>query len=347
LTVTQILRAGVCALSLVAAAVAAAAAEPPAFVPVLQTDFPDPFVLLAGDTFYAYATNTGRGDRNVQLASSKNLADWSLVKDEAGKPRDAMPELPPWAKRGWTWAPEALKMDGGYRLYFTAKDKKSGQQCVGVASSGDPQGPFTSQATEPLVCQHELGGTIDASPFRDADGNLYLYFKNDGNAVHKPVHLWVQRLTADGNAVAGEAKPVLKADASWEGDLIEAPSMARIGDKYLLFFSANDFGWPDGTRLSPYAMGYASCGGPEGPCTVAAGNPLLHSFNASIGCLSGPGHQAPFQVGARWFVAFHAWAASPGCRKLEDARYLYVAPLIAKDGVPAVGVSLRPTAPKP
>jgi beta-xylosidase len=324
----------------------AQAADPPAFVPVLESDFPDPFVLPAGDTFYAYATNGGRGDRNVQLAASQNLADWALVKDASGKPRDAMPDLPPWAKKGWTWAPEVLKVEGGYRLYFTAKDKKSGQQCVGAAFSADPQGPFTSAATEPLVCQHELGGTIDASPFRDADGRLYLYFKNDGNAARKTVQLWVQPLSADGNAVAGEAKPVLKAGAAWEGDLIEAPSMARIGDKYLLFFSANDFGWPDAARLSPYAMGYAACIGPEGPCKEAPGNPLLHSFSASIGCLSGPGHQALFQVGARWFVAFHAWSATPGCRKLDDARFLYIAPLIVQDGTPRVAVSLRPSAAK-
>jgi beta-xylosidase len=340
------LRRSLVSLALLAAAAAAPAAEPPAFVPVLETDFPDPFVLLAGDTFYAYATNSGRGDRNVQLASSQNLMDWALVKEEAGKLRDALPALPPWAKRGYTWAPEVLKVAGGYRLYFTAKDKKTGQQCVGVAASPDPAGPFTSNAPEPLVCQHDLGGTIDASPFRDGDGSLYLYYKNDGNAERKAVRLWVQRLTADGTAVTGEAKPVLKADAAWEGDLIEAPSMAKIGEHYLLFFSANDFGWQDGARLSPYAMGYATCDGPEGPCAAAPGNPLLHSFNASIGCLSGPGHQALFQVGARWFVAFHAWSASAGCRKLDDARFLYVAPLIVKDGAPRVGVSLRPSAKK-
>jgi beta-xylosidase len=325
-----------------AAAAPASAAEPPAFVPVLETDFPDPFVLLAGGTFYAYATNTDHGERNVQLASSANLADWSLVKDSDGKPRDAMPELPPWAKRGWTWAPEVMKTGGGYLLYFTAKEKKTGLQCVGVAASADPRGPFTSDAAEPLVCQRDLGGTIDSSPFRDSDGKLYLYFKNDGNAVHKPVQIWVQPLAADGLSVSGEAVALLKPDAAWEGSVIEAPSMARIGDSYALFYSANDFAWPESMRLSPYGIGYATCRTPQGPCTDAPDNPLLHSFNASVGCLSGPGHQALFQVGPRWFIAFHAWSASPNCHPLDWKRFLYVAPLIWKDGKPAVGISLRP-----
>ena len=40
------------------------------------------------------------------------------------------------------------------------------------------------------------GGTIDPSAFRDADGALYLYYKNDGNnpAVLKPSQLFVQTL---------------------------------------------------------------------------------------------------------------------------------------------------------
>lgn len=310
-------------------------------MPVLETDFADPFVLLADGIFYGYATNTDRGTVNVQLASSRNLADWALVEDAGGHPKDAMPELPPWARRGWTWAPEVLKTGTGYLLYFTAKEKKTGLQCVGVAASADPQGPFTSDAAEPLVCQRDLGGTIDASPFRDSDGQLYLYFKNDGNAARKPVQLWGQRLAPDGLSLAGEPAPLLKAEKGWEGSLIEAPTMVHSEKGYDLFYSANDFAWQDNAALSPYAFGYAACDGPLGPCRHEK-EPVLHSFNAEGTCLSGPGHQAIFRVGPRWFVAFHAWSATPSCHKLDWKRYLYVAPLLWKDGVPAVGISLRP-----
>jgi beta-xylosidase len=325
-----------------AAAVPALTAEPPAFVPVLTTDFPDPFVLLAGGTFYAYATNSEH--INVQVATSKNLADWAIAEDPArpGYPLDALPTLPPWAKSGRTWAPEVLKSGSGFVLYFTARSRKRDMQCIGAATSASATGPFVSQAEEPLVCQDDLGGSIDPSPFRDSDGKLYLYFKNDGNAVRKPTQLWAQPLAPDGLSVTGEAVALLKADTPWEDSLIEAPSMARVGDTYALFYSANDYAWPDSMRLSPYGIGYAICSTPQGPCADAPENPILHSFNASIGCLSGPGHQALFQVGPRWFIAFHAWSASPGCRRLDWKRFLYVAPLIWKDGKPQVGISLRP-----
>jgi hypothetical protein len=119
--------------------------------------------------------------------------------------------------------------------------------------------------------------------------------------------------------------------------------MVRSPVGYELFFSGGFFGWnPEEGGLSPYAMGYASCTGPLGPCTASRDNPLLHSFNdRDAGCLSGPGHQSIFTVGARTFMSFHAWEASSGCRKQDDRRYLYIAPLFWKDGKPQIGPSLR------
>jgi hypothetical protein len=112
---------------------------------------------------------------------------------------------------------------------------------------------------------------------------------------------------------------------------------------YELFFSGGFFGWNvEEGGLSPYAMGYASCTGPLGPCTAAKENPILHSFNdREAGCLSGPGHQSIFQVGTRMFISFHAWEASSGCRKQDDKRYLYIAPIFWKDAKPQIGPSLR------
>jgi beta-xylosidase len=327
-------------LAAVSATGAASAADTP-FAPVLSSEFADPFVLTLDDGWVAYATNDS-AKVNVPMAVSTNLADWQRVPGADGKGRrDAMPELPAWAKKGWTWAPEVLKADKGYILYFTARDRDSDRQCVGAATSANPLGPFAAAAA-PIVCQKDLGGTIDADPFRDSDGQLYLYFKNDGNAVRKPAQIWVQKLSADGLSVSGAATPLLKADTDWENGVVEAPSMVRHDGRYYLFYSASYFGWNADQRLSPYAMGYATCAGPVGPCTDAPENPILHSFSGKEGCISGPGHQAVFEAAGRSFIAFHAWAATPGCRPLDPDRYLYVSPLIWKDGKPAIGVSLRP-----
>ena len=329
-------------LSAVAAIVApaAGAAADPSFVPVFREDFPDAFVLLQGSRFIAYATNNGP---NVPMAMSSDLVHWTFVGDANGKPRDALPTLGSWAKKGFTWAPEVIQLGGRYLLYYTASDRRKNAQCIGVAVAADPLGPFVDSNPDPILCQTDLGGSIDASPFRDADGKLYLYFKNDGNRVHARTSLWGQALSPDGLTVSGQPVELLKDDQKWEDRVVEAPTMVRSPLGYELFFSGGFFGWnPEEGGLSPYAMGYASCSGPLGPCTAAAQNPILHSFrDRDAGCLSGPGHPSVFAVGARRFISFHAWEATPGCRKQDNRRYLYVAPLFWKDGRPQIGPSLR------
>ena len=329
-------------LIIAALALAGPARADPPFVPVFTTNFPDPFILPAGSEFLAYATNAEEGRANVQMARSTNLVDWEFVRDGEAL-HDAMPDLPPWAREGWTWAPEVIRHQDVYLLYFTAKERSSGKQCVGVASSTDPRGPFTSAATEPMVCQRDIGGTIDPHAFRDRDGQLYLYFKNDGNAIGRRTEIFVQRLADDGLSLVGEPVSLLRNDERWEAHVIESPTMVRNGDSYVLFFSANHFGWEEHQRLSPYAMGYARCEGPMGPCVDAEENPILYSYNnREAGCLSGPGHQAVFEAGGRQFIVFHAHGASSGCRRAELGRWMYIAPLLWQDGTPQIGVSLRP-----
>jgi beta-xylosidase len=331
-------------LGAVALSGAAAAQNPPPFVPVYETNFPDPFIVPHGGKFLAYATNAERGAANVQMAVSSNLIDWAPLR-QGDKLHDAMPTLPPWAQVGWTWAPEVIRNGERYLLYFTAREKRSGRQCTGVAASADPMGPFVSTAAEPLVCQRELGGTIDATPFRDGDGQLYFYYKNDGNAIRKPTEIFVRRMSADGMALTGPEVSLLRNDRPWEAHVIESPTMVRQGKNYVMFFSANHFGWEPHQRLSPYAMGYARCEGPMGPCTDAPNNPILHSYNdAQAGCLSGPGHQALFEAGGRQFIVFHAHGARAGCRNANKGRYMYIAPLNWRGAEPQIGISLRPAA---
>ena len=327
-----------------AAALCVAAAPEPSFVPVFRQDFPDAFVLPHGGQFIAYATNNGP---NVPMAISSDLVHWTFVGSADGKQRDALPKLGSWAKEGFTWAPEVLQLGDRYLLYYTASDRRKNAQCVGVAEATDPLGPFVDSRPDPIVCQTDLGGTIDADALRDSDGKLYLYFKNDGNRVHARTSLWGQPLAPDGLSVTGRPVELIKDNQAWEERVVEAPTMVRSPSGYELFFSGGFFGWnPEEGGLSPYAMGYASCVGPLGPCTAAKENPILHSFDdREAGCLSGPGHQSIFTVGRRSFISFHAWQATSGCRKQDDRRYLYIAPLFWRDGKPQIGPSLRERAP--
>ena len=151
--------------------------------------------------------------------------------------------------------------------------------------------------------------TIDANPFRDSDGKLYLYYKSDGNAVRKASYIWGQQLSADGLKVVGEAKPLIKDDAKWEWGLVEAPAMVRSPGGYQMFYSAAFFGWDPNERLSRYATGYAVCAAPLGPCKDAPENPILNSFNDRQGM---PRGRTPGQLSccARTFMRVRLAAAA-------------------------------------
>jgi hypothetical protein len=149
---------------------------------------------------------------------------------------------------------------------------------------------------------------------------------------------------ADGLSVAGPATDLGMTDKdAWEQNVIEAPSMVRTRDGLVMFYSGGYFGWNDNQRTSPYAMNYAMCTGPLGPCRDAGPKPILYSFNDSkgSGCLSGPGHQTIFRANGGTFIAFHGWATTAGCRKAKDARQMYVAPFGWEQGKPVIAPSLR------
>ncbi len=287
--------------------------------PVLTRDFPDPFVLKAGDRYYAYATN-GAG-KNIQRATSPDLVHWSVQ-------GDAMPALPSWAKIGGNlvWAPEVIAIGGKYVMYYTARDKTSDKQCVGVAVSDTPDGRFKDSNDHPLVCQADEGGTIDPDPFQDGD-KLYLYFKNDGNCCGRTTYIYVQELSPDGLQVTGQPTQLVSNDEYWEGHVIEAPTMFKHDGKYYLFYSGNDYGGAD------YAVGYATCQAPTGPCQDAPENPILKS-HMDPPLVIGPGHQALIQVGDQTWIVYHVWQAVAGGR--GDSRLMWIDRVNWPDGKPHV-----------
>lgn len=268
---------------------------------MIDADFPDPFILADGKRYYAYATTDLA--QNLQLARSDDLVTWHTLDDP-------LPKLPGWSS-GDTWAPEVRKTSGGYVLYYTAHDAEikrpdgNGSQCVTLAVGTSPEGPFVDRSEKPLVCQAELGGSIDATTFVDVDGALWLVWKNDGNCCGITTRFFIQRLDADGLKLTGTPTDLgLVNDAPWEGSLIEAPTLTFKDGTYYLFFSAN------GYDTEFYAVGYATAKKVTGPYLDAPENPILASppDGADEARARGPGHQSIVldDDGELW-LAYHAW----------------------------------------
>jgi beta-xylosidase len=282
-------------------------------------DAPDPFVLADGDRYVLYSTQVGL--HNVPVATSPDLSNWS-------PPADALPQLPAWAAWGRTWAPGVVRLGNQYLLYFAAHDSRSGRQCIGVAASATADGPFAATSTEPLVCQTELGGSIDPHPFVDDDGTAYLLWKADGNAVGLASTLFAQTLRPDGLALTGQAAALLSSGAPWEEPLIENPAIVATGQSYTLLYSG---GWWESRG---YAVGYATCDSPVGPCTkVTVDAPLVATSHGEDGpggacVVSGPAHE-------QW-LAYHAWTGGAVGYDQGGARTLRFAALTWQDGQPVV-----------
>ncbi|ESQ84082.1 hypothetical protein AEAC466_10070 [Asticcacaulis sp. AC466] len=304
---------------------ALAAGSVQAAVPVLDVDFPDPLVLPVDGGLVAYATNGKSGGKrlNIQFSRSSDGVHWSA-------PVDAMPELPRWARSSApdVWAPEVMKIGDTYVMYFSARHKTRMRPdgltlCVGAAVSKVPEGPFVPE-TKPLTCGGELGA-IDASPFRDGD-DLWLYVKTDGNCCGVPISIIAQRLTADGQHLAGAPALVegVTNDKPWEGGVVEGEQMIKHDGRYYMVYAANDYG------SDAYATGYAVCQGPVGRCRDADENPILKSAPGLVG----PGHQSVFDFRGRTWIAYHAWRYDGDPRKRYRA--LYISPLDWVDGKPVI-----------
>lgn len=262
--------------------------------PVYNSDFPDPHVILVNDTYYAYSTVVSPS--NIQVISSKDLVDW----EDLG---DALPALPKWAliNSGYTWAPGVIQIEDTFVMYYVARDKETNKQCIGVGVSDTPEGPFTDPNEKAFICQGDLGGSIDAYPFRDGDGKLYLLWKNDGNCCGYEVALWVQELSPDGLTLVGEPIKLIVMDQAWERPLIENPAMVKNGDRYYLFYSGNRW------ESHEYAVGYAACETVIGPCDKPLNKPWFQ-FKPPV---MGPGGEAFFndKEGNLW-MAYHAWTGT-------------------------------------
>ena len=290
--------------------------------PVLDLDFADPFIMRQADSLIAYATNTLRDGKalNVQISRSLDGLHWSV-------PSEAMPLRPRWAREHQPdiWAPAVLPIEDHYVLYFSARHATLSLPdgltlCVGAAVAGQPEGPFVP-LPEPLTCGGLLGA-IDASPFRDG-ANLWLYIKTDGNCCGMPTNVIAQRLSPDGLELAGSPMKLagLTDGSTWEGNIIEAPEMRRHDDDLLLFFSGNVY---SGSR---YAVGYARCASPAGPCVQGTDNPILQSRDGFVG----PGGESVFDYRGRTWIAFAAWREA-----WPRYRAMYLVTLTWVDGRPVI-----------
>ncbi|MBO0731298.1 MAG: family 43 glycosylhydrolase, partial [Acidimicrobiaceae bacterium] len=286
--------------------------RPGVTIATAKFDLPDPYLFPWGDKYYLYVSTAfgtppsmnipvlvAPRPPNIPRPASANpaaLAHWGPV-------RDALPTLPAWARPApgtagrKVWAPDVVRHDGRFLLYFAAAVRNGPSplsHCLGVATANTPEGPFVPVPGPPIVCQLALGGDIDPQFFVDPNGPegpahpYYLIWKSDNNVLPNLGQdtAWAAPLRNGGLALSGPAVPILTVHQAWEQPFLEAPQMVKAPNgSYWLVFSTGSGFWLPGS-----ALGIAQCAGPLGPCRDARTSPLIGS-NAQG---SGPGEETVY-----------------------------------------------------
>ncbi|MEA3020127.1 MAG: hypothetical protein QOI47_1651 [Actinomycetota bacterium] len=278
---------------------AAAAGNPPHDQPVTAANrsFPDPYVIKVGATFYAYGTDGDLG--NVQVMKSTDLATWTDVGDAMSGGT-----YPSFAQQDDVWAPAVLITNGDYVLYssFVQSASATKKRCLGVTHSTNPAGGFKAAQDTCFVSDDAQGGVIDPSVFTTTNGTHHLLWKTEGVPGSTPPAIWSQQLAADGLSLVGAATRILISDKPWEGTLVENPFMVEDQGRLYLLYSGNEW------KSDRYAVGWALCASPAGPCIKPPNRTLLHTEAPN---LYGPGGGSVFkdETGQAW-LAFAAWITS-------------------------------------
>lgn len=263
----------------------------------------DPFLLKDGGWYYIYGTHAADG---IVVYRSKDLKSWS---DRCGNAKNALAlhKDDVWGDKMF-WAPEVYKVGDSYLMTYSCEEH------ICYAESSSPMGPFVQRVHQPYLPQ-EKG--IDSSIFIDDDGRAYMFWVRftNGNAI------WVAEMSDDLRHVKLEtARHLLDAaEGTWEyqmGRVVEGPTVMKLGHKYYLTYSANDY------RSQDYGVGLAVADNPMGPYKRYEGNPILYRHMGRYGT----GHHALFRGRHRDYIIYHAHHSATRIHQ----RQTLIAPLIIK-----------------
>ena len=233
-----------------------------------QVPLADPYILLDGDTYYAYGTNDANG---IRCYTSNDLRVWKYEGLALNKANTTETQ--------WFWAPEVYHIGDKYIMYFSANEH------LYAATASSPKGPFVQVGTYQMNNLIGNEKCIDSHVFIDEDSTAYIFFVRftDGNCI------WQAKLSEDFiTPVAGTLRKCFAVSQDWEnkmGRVNEGPNVIKSGRRYFLTYSGNDY------QSKDYAVGYATTNNiAAGTWTKYGSNPILRRWDDLVGT----GHHSLF-----------------------------------------------------
>ena len=324
-------------------ATAVAPVVSPSSAPALALDAPDPDIVLANGSFYAFTTGTSWGNQIAvaKTAFSDPQLGWTTL---SGQPTgssafaengDTAPPAP-WELNNTANSPGVFEYDGKWIMFYDAEQRSSGYYCISVATASTVAGPYVDTSSGPLECQPSSGGSIDPQPFVDpATGTPYLLWKSNDGSTSEASSVWSAPIASDGVSLSGSPTAIFTIASvpyPWQ-TTTDDPSMAYAGGSYYLFFSGGNY------LADNYATGYILCSGPNGPCDQNEPSDPVLSTPGGAG-----GGMVFTDASGNWWISYQTWAPA-GCTNYScgGQRELYIAPI----SLPQSGTSPPPPPPRP
>ncbi|MGH8853313.1 MAG: glycoside hydrolase family 43 protein [Telluria sp.] len=284
--------------------------------PVYPEIMGDPFVLKHEGRYFAYGTAPdGPGGGRFPVLVSNDLVDWH----HAGYALEA-------GGGGHFWAPEVAFSEGRFWLYYSSGDEEGKHQRLRVAVSDNPLGPFHDRG---LLLVPDQPFSIDAHPFRDHDGQWYLYYcvdfleQEDDHRIGTGIV--VDRLVAM-DKLAGAPRTVARPHADWQlfktrramydavvdWHTVEGASVLHHGGKYYCFYSGG------AREHENYGVSYVVAGHPLGPFERPDGSEAALLMRTQPGNVIGPGHNSftTSPDGSQDWIVYHAWDRAMSGRRM-------------------------------
>ncbi len=296
--------------------------------PVYPGYFADPFAWEHEGVYYAIGTSAAEaagtvdevGERRVfPLLRSEDFVTWEFAGNALIRPDSALGND--------FWAPEVAYSDGVFYLYYSVGHEDKQHQ-LRVAKSDRPLGPYQDLG-ESLLDLEAYPFAIDPHPFRDDDGQWYLFYACDfldaDAEVRAGTALMVDRL--DGmTKLAGEATVVLRSRSDWQRFLKDRPMYGGIydwhtlegacvrkhGDLYYCFYSGGRW------ETENYGVDYGVADSVMGPYSDAGNETGARVLRSLPDRVLGPGHNSIVvgPDGQTEYIVYHAWDTSKTARRI-------------------------------
>lgn len=304
--------------------------------PVYPKYFADPFVWKHDGKYYAVGTGPLGTIKDIQEA---DLTSSKINGEDRAIPVLASDDFVNWKSLGGAlrvparfrdkafWAPEVAFHEGWFYMYYSTATVGLLHQ-IRVARSLQPEGPYEDMGLL-IGATDDCPFAIDAHPFRDDDGQWYLFYARDfldyGNEIRAGTALVVDKLV-DMVKLAGQDKVVLRARNDWQlfkaqremygqtfdWHTLEGPFVRKHEGLYYCFYSGGCY------ENETYGVDYGISENVMGPYSDAGNSEGARVLRSVPGHVIGPGHHSIVSGpdDKTEYIAYHAWDLEMKARRM-------------------------------